>query len=261
MRNPLLPAAGCLLLIFTLNCPAQTAAPTGDAQPYSPIPGFDPAAMDKSADPCIDFYQYACGNFAKLHPIPGDLPVFDQFVNLFEFNTQALHQIVEKAAAAHAATGTNEQKIGDYYATCMDTQAIDKARTWPLQPVLDRIDALPLREASCRPLVATSTAWRQTSSSTSARSRISKTRRHVIAHIDQAASGLPEKDYYLRTDAKSVDLRKQYVAHLAQRLTLSAIPTDQAAAEARRSWHSKPHSPTPPWATSRRRDPARTSTT
>ncbi|MGA9982447.1 MAG: M13 family metallopeptidase [Acidobacteriaceae bacterium] len=233
MRNPLLPAAGCLLLIFTLNCPAQTAAPTGDAQQYSPIPGFDAAAMDKSADPCTDFYQYACGSFAKLHPIPGDLPAFDQFANLFEFNTQALHQIVEKAAAAHAATGTNEQKIGDYYAACIDTDAIDKRGLAPIQPELDRIAALHSKD-ELPALVAHLNRLSVGVFFDYGSQQDFKDATREIAYIDQSGLGLPEKDYYLRTDDKSVELRKQYVAHLANVLKLLGDAPDAAQSEAQK---------------------------
>src|SRR5450755_1248654 len=105
---------------------AQQPAASEGAPAYSPLPGLDKTAMDTTADPCSNFYQYACGNFQKLHPIPSDLPLFDQFANLYEFNIQALHGILEKTAAAHGAMGTNEQKIGDYYQSCMNTDAIEK---------------------------------------------------------------------------------------------------------------------------------------
>src|SRR6202034_2895936 len=121
----------CLSLAISLTGFAQTAAPAS-APTYKLIPGYDASAMDQTADPCVDFYQYACGNFSKLHPIPSDLPEFDQFANLYESNTQALHDILEKAAADEAAAGTNEQKIGDYYQSCLNTGAIEKKGLAPI---------------------------------------------------------------------------------------------------------------------------------
>ncbi|MGD0366860.1 MAG: M13 family metallopeptidase [Acidobacteriaceae bacterium] len=232
MRNPLLAAASCLFFV-TLTCSAQTAAPAGETPQYSPIPGFDPAAMDKAADPCGDFYQYACGNFAKLHPIPSDLPEFDQFANLFEFNTQALHQIVEKTAALHAAPGTDEQKIGDYYASCMDTDAIDKRGLAPIQPELDRIAALHSKE-ELPALIAHLHRMSVGVFFDYGSQQDFKDATREIAYIDQSGIGLPEKDYYLRTDDKSVETRKQYVAHLANVLKLLGDPPDAAQAEAQK---------------------------
>ena len=91
------------LLIVAPKSWAQGASPAGQEITYSPIPGLDKSAMDLTANPCVDFYQYACGNFAKLHPIPPDRAAFNEFTNLLEYNTQVLHGILEKAAASHAA--------------------------------------------------------------------------------------------------------------------------------------------------------------
>jgi putative endopeptidase len=204
---------------------AQTPAPV------LTIPGFDKSAIDTTADPCADFYQYACGSYSKLHPIPADLPSFDQFSNLYEFNLQALHGILEKASTVHAAAGSDEQKIGDYYASCMDTAAIDKAGLAPIQPELNRIAAIKSRD-ELAPEIAHLQRISVNSFFALSADQDFKDATREIAVMDQGGLGLPEKDYYLRTGAKDDELRGQYVQHIANVLKLLGTSSDAAGKNA-----------------------------
>jgi putative endopeptidase len=227
-------SAVCLISTFTCMGLAQTASAPVPANPqFAPIPGYNPAAMDQTADPCVDFYQYACGNFSKLHPIPSDLPEFDQFANLYEFNTQALHDILEKAAADEAAAGTNEQKIGDYYQSCLNTGAIEKKGLAPIEPELKRIADLKSKQ-ELPALMAHLDRMGVTVFVDFGSQQDFKDATREIAYIDQSGLGMPEKDYYLRTDEKSVETQKQYVAHLANMLKLLGDAPDAAAAQAQK---------------------------
>jgi len=208
---------------------AQTAPP---APVYKPLPGFNKAILDLNTDPCVDFYQYACGNFAKLYPIPNDHSSFGQAENLDEFNRQALHGILEKAAAGGAERSANDQKIGDYYASCVDTAAIEKKGMAPIQPELDRIQALKSKDDL--PAQIAHLQRMQVGAFLDFGSQQDfKDASKEIAYADQGGLGLPEKDYYLRTDASSEETRKQYVQHLANMLKLLGEPDAKAESDAK----------------------------
>jgi putative endopeptidase len=187
---------------------------------YLPIPGFDTTSLDPSVDPCNDFYKFACGKFAANHPIPADQAGVDQFYALFNVNTQSLYKILTKAAEGGAGRSPDEQKIGDYYKACMDTDAIEAKGIAPVEPLLNEIDAVKSKDE----LPALMGKLQRIGVNVFfgyGEQQDFKDARKQIAFIQQGGLGLPEKDYYLRTGAKDVELREQYVAHIAKMLELA----------------------------------------
>src|SRR5216683_2382277 len=135
-------SAGCILTIVGVLAVALAGAGLRASSAAADTPhswGFDPANLDKTCKPCDDFYQFAMGGWMKSNPIPPEYSSWGTFTQLADKNQQNLKQILDAAVSAKAAPGSNEQKIGDFYASCMDTTAIDAAGTKPLEPELARI--------------------------------------------------------------------------------------------------------------------------
>ncbi len=211
---------------------AKVAADNKPAEVYVPIPGFDTTSIDKAVDPCNDFYKFACGKFAANHPIPADQPGVDQFYALFNVNTQSLNGILNKAAAGGAGRSPDEQKIGDYYKACMDTDGINSKGLAPIEPLLKEIDALQNMGDSPE-LIGKLQRIGVNVFFGYGEQQDFKDASKQIASADQGGLGLPEKDYYLRTGAKDVTLREQYVAHVAKMLELAGSSPEQAAKDAK----------------------------
>ena len=227
------PAAALLIAAPWLAVSAQTSQSTDETGAAGNLKGLNTAFIDKSADPCTDFFQYACGNFEKLHPIPPDRASYGNFVMLIDHNQEILRGILEKAAAGGAGRSANEQKIGDYYASCMDTAAIDQAGLKPLQPELDRIAALKSKD-ELTALLAHDQLVNNNSFLNYGEQQDFADARKQIASLSQGGLGLPERDYYLRTGADDEKLRQQYVQHVAKMLELIGEPEAQANADAQK---------------------------
>jgi endothelin-converting enzyme/putative endopeptidase len=127
-------------LVLAFACAARAQDRPITALPY--LPGLDPNAMDTSADPCGDFYQYTCGGWMKNNPIPSDQPRWDVYARLAQDNQRFLWGILEDLGPAKRGRTAPQQKIGDYFAACMDEGAVERRGIQPLKPLLDRIARL-----------------------------------------------------------------------------------------------------------------------
>jgi endothelin-converting enzyme/putative endopeptidase len=214
---------------------AQNANPAPPQQVYVPTPSFDLSSLDPAADPCSDFYKFACGKFAANHPIPPDQGGVDQFYSLYNVNTQELNGILLKASAGGADRSPEAQKIGDYYKACMDTDAIEAKGLEPIRPLLTEIEGLgntQLAKVKLAALIGKLQRMGIEAFFGFGEQQDFKDASKQIAEIGQGGLGLPEKDYYLRTGAKDEEIRKQYVAHVAKMLTLAGSSPEKAQRDA-----------------------------
>jgi putative endopeptidase len=193
---------------------------------------FNPDMLDKSIDPCTDFYAYACSKWQAQNPIPSDRSSWGRFNVLQEHGENIIRDILEKYSANDSKRSANEQKIGDYYQGCMDEAAINKAGTSPLAAQLKTIDALKSKQELAKEVVRFHRSGINVLF-TFGSDHDFKDATQVIAEADQGGLSLPDKDYYLKDDAKSVDLRKKYLDHVQKMFQLFGDPADKAAAEAK----------------------------
>jgi putative endopeptidase len=208
---------------------AQPSKPPTPAAIPQLAPGLDTRFLDTAADPCSDFYQYACGNFSKDYPIPADRSSYEVFSLIDDHNQAVLHAVLDKATAPNRPA--DQQKIGDFYASCMDTATIDRKGVQALRGELDKIAALK----SKADLVALLGGYQLDNINAFfgvGEQQDFKDATQQIAAIDQAGLGLPERDYYLRTGDADVKLRTAYVAHVGNVLKLLGEPAAQASKDA-----------------------------
>src|SRR6185437_5206183 len=192
---------------------------------------FDPSFVDKTVDPCENFYRYSCNGWFKRNPLPPDQTSYGRFTELFELNRLHLKQILEDSSKPDPNRTPNEQKIGDEYASCMDTANVDKLGVTPIKAELDRIAALQKRDELPVLLAHLHTIGVNAFFDFSANQDFANANQ-VISYYNAGGLGLPERDYYFRTDPKSAEQRKQYVEHVRKMFVLAGEPEAQASKDA-----------------------------
>ncbi len=219
-------------VFIVLLCAVLSTAQTGSSPSgaIKEIPGFDLTAIDKGVDPCTNFYQYACGNWMKTNAIPADKSRWGRFDQLQEHNYYVLRDILDSAQTK--PNSPIQKKVGDYYASCMNEAVIEKAGAAPIQPELKRIAAISNRQQ----LIA-QVAQMHRSGLPALFAFYSQPDMHdanqTIAYIDQGGITLPDRDYYIKDDAKSKETRERYQQHVQKMFELAGDSPDVAAGEAK----------------------------
>ncbi|HMD18033.1 MAG TPA: M13 family metallopeptidase [Terriglobales bacterium] len=214
---------------------ALSAAVPACAQHSSSEPVLDVSAMDRTIDPCVDFYTYSCGEWIKHNPIPPDQSSWSTYGKLQDENRAQLRTILEEAAKPNPPRDAVTQKIGDYYASCMDETAIEKLGAKPLLPELERIAGLKSKQDLAEYVATAQFPPSLEGGGTLFTFRSNqdfKDSTQVIAEADQGGLGLPDRDYYLKDDPKSEELRKAYLAHVARMFELLGDKRTDAATKA-----------------------------
>jgi len=200
----------CLLAFTVVSvAAAQNGAP---ALPY--IPSLDVTSMDKSIDPCVDLYHYSCGGWQKKNPIPADQTSWSVYGKLYQDNLIFLRGILEQSGSSAAQRDAVTQKIGDFYASCMNETTAEKRGLAAIQPQLDAIGRLDSVRGMA-PLVARlALPFGRTILFAAGSTQDPDNSEQEIADLDQGGLGLPDRDYYTKDDAKSKETRERYLQHV-----------------------------------------------
>jgi putative endopeptidase len=218
------------------------AAASADEAKSPRLERFDPNLVDKAMDPCDDFYKYSCTKWMAANPVPPDQVYWGTGSGLELWNENLLRQTLEAASADDPRRSPVQQKIGDYWAACMDENGIEAAGVKPLQQELDRIAALKSKKEITAEIVHLHHlypgAWQPADNQSNAPffgftgQQDYDDASKVVVQVDQGGLSLPNRDYYLNTDDKSAEILKKYRVHLQKMFVLVGEPETQAATDA-----------------------------
>jgi putative endopeptidase len=208
-----------LLCVMALGCllPAAVSgqSPQKAQEPILPYtPSLDLASMDKTADPCVNFYQYSCGGWKKNNPIPADQVGWSVYGKLYQDNLQFLHGILEEASVDSAQRNEVTKEIGDFYYACMDEAVVNKEGITPIRSDLDLIAKLQSSKEIAALVARLQQRYGRSIVFGAGSTQDPDDSERVIAEIDQGGLGLPDRDYYTKDDAKSKEIRERYVQHV-----------------------------------------------
>jgi endothelin-converting enzyme/putative endopeptidase len=208
-------------------------------QPDAPIssfpytPGLDPGAMDRATDPCVDFYQYACGGWIKANPIPADQSKWEVYSKLNQDNLRFLWGILDDLSKKRAGRNPTQQKIGDHFGACMDEAAVEKLGATPLQPLLRKVGAM--KSKSQLPGLLAELHLETGDSGLFfgfGSNQDFQDSNKMIAFAVAGGLGLPDRDYYTKDDARSQEIRAKYLEHVARMFVLLGDSPEAAARNA-----------------------------
>ncbi len=218
------------LFALALSAPAEPqATATGS---LDSIRAAVLTSMDRTADPCQDFYRYSCGGWLDATKLPADQSRWSRsFSTITERNREIVRELLEDAAAAPGPAGTERQKIGDLYASCMDETAIESAGLAPLEPLLATAAAVSGPDSVLR---AAGALGREGINSFFGAGPVAdfKNPTMTLFFMSQGGLGLPDRDYYLSEDAKKQEILAKYQEHVGRMLAMSGVAIDTAGADA-----------------------------
>ena len=192
---------------------------------------FDPANLDRAADACSDFYQFANGGWLKRTQIPPTESRWGTFNILADRNTEILHKVLEKASKTKSPRGTNQQLIGDYYATCIDEAAIERAGTKPIEPFLKEISSISTTDDLMRTIADLQNNGIPALFGFGGGPDL-KNSNAVIVNASQGGLSLPNRDYYTNNDPKSQEIRERFKQYASKMFTLLGDDPDTANSNA-----------------------------